>query len=167
MVLRSLRSPPSTHPPALTHTPTQPPSISKICGLSQLPELRKSSLAIKLLVAFLGLRLLTPCFVSSPNVSNSSSRVPMRAEGEKEGEETWLQKCCDQIAQGRANHSRIVCHIVLVLRLQLTCRMQMVHQKTYQVVQQKVPYLRPYCKAWFRITDTHTHTHIQGGWRDA
>eukprot|EP00434_Breviolum_minutum_P022261 symbB.v1.2.019646.t1/scaffold1584.1/size110534/5 len=47
----------------------------------------KSSLAIKLLVAFLGLRLLTPCFVSSPNVSNSSSRVPMRAEGEKEGEE--------------------------------------------------------------------------------
>lgn len=83
---------PSVHPRHPHINPATKPSISKICGLSQLPELRKSSLAIKLLVAFLGLRLLTPCFVSSPNVSNSSSRVPMRAEGEKEGEETWLHE---------------------------------------------------------------------------
>jgi len=104
---------PSVHPRHPHINPATKPSISKICGLSQLPELRKSSLAIKLLVAFLGLRLLTPCFVSSPNVSNSSSRVPMRAEGEKEGEETWLhemfgsENACNQIAQSRANHSTL------------------------------------------------------------
>lgn len=48
----------------------------------------KSFLAIKLFVAFLGLRLLAPSFVNAPRTPNSSStRVAMRAEGETEGEE--------------------------------------------------------------------------------
>ena len=61
--------------------------------ISQSVELRKSFLAIKLFVAFLGLRLLAPSFVNAPHTPNSSStRVAMRAEGEKEGEVSWKRR---------------------------------------------------------------------------
>ena len=61
--------------------------------ISQSVELRKNFLAIKFFVAFLGLRLLAPSFVNAPHTPNSSStRVAMRAEGEKEGEVSWKRR---------------------------------------------------------------------------
>ena len=85
--------------------------------------------------------------------------------------DVWLGKCLQPNRPKSRKSFHFVCNIVIVLRLPLTCRMQTVHQETYQSsCSAKSSVLSSVSTSILQgmVQDgRHTLTHIQGGWRDA